>query len=815
MLGVGDVTQSQNNAAEFELAKNAIYKMNGVVPYSLVRGNHDNSPEYNNTFNNADYTSQFEGFYNDKIENSYRRMTIGDTKYLFITLDYGPEDEVLDWAGELCATYPDHKVIITTHAYLYADGTTIDTDDVCDPITMNGRENNGETIWNKLGRKYENIFMIISGHISSDRVQVVEAEGDNGNIVTQMLVDFQSVDSDYGYGSVGVVTMLYFSEDGKQVEVEAYSPIKQAYFREDNQFTFDIEKKTIVYHDFEGVEMGHANNGYGSFATVANNGGLGITDSANVSVVDGKMVCNFVNGNLVDLQLYNCGYADTGSSPINKDFVLSFDVQIGSTSASYGSIAIRDNIENKWLSPISLNSGKIHLNGVGSAELSTSELTHVEIVFNYDATATNSDSTTGAFTSVTLIVGGKQIGTAALNRTNGNFKYINHFRMFQDNNGTASLTLDNIYVGYGKGNRGAEFGTELYNVDFVGMTIPNEDSHQGTGFKLMNSFDTAKGVTDSKTNITYKGASYIANDIVSVRGSVTGDARGFIDLNLNDIGKKLSSGDAVLSMKIRPYGDMSSKVLTRVDGTDDTHFDIQYVDGTNYIKVDGQSYTTGVALSSYRFSTVEIVLHYDYAKLQYTKVSLYVNGEYIGSDDLKPVSQITLFRLFDSWSWNNNRGVDVDEVTIVTGNRTAYEGETVKTEFIGYQTTTPTNDAFNLRLISIMTDSDLSKYASIGYDVSVTYTYDGTNTETETLPASIGQCNKVFTSVVETTEMAGLNEITAAELGGQYIFAINVLGISTAWTNVQFTVTTYYQLTGQEKTTERTFNFTVDAANSI
>ena len=60
------------------LAKEAISKMDGVVPYSLARGNHDNSAPYNSTFNTDLYKSQFDGFYNDKLENAYKLMTLGE-----------------------------------------------------------------------------------------------------------------------------------------------------------------------------------------------------------------------------------------------------------------------------------------------------------------------------------------------------------------------------------------------------------------------------------------------------------------------------------------------------------------------------------------------------------------------------------------------------------------------------------------------------------------------------------------------------------------------------------------------------------------
>ena len=39
---------------------------------------------------------------------------------------------------------------------------------------------------------------------------------------------------------MGLVAMLYFSEDGSQVDVRYYSTIKKQWFMEENQFSFTV-----------------------------------------------------------------------------------------------------------------------------------------------------------------------------------------------------------------------------------------------------------------------------------------------------------------------------------------------------------------------------------------------------------------------------------------------------------------------------------------------------------------------------------------------------------------------------------------------
>lgn len=241
VFGLGDITD-KSTAAEWNAAKAQINKLNGVVSYSLVRGNHDKAADINTHFCNTTYTSQFEGFYkNGSIENSWKKLDVGEEKYLLITLDDGAKDDVLAWADEIIKANSDRKVIVTTHSYLSCNGDPLSDDvDSDTPAAKNPGQgyNDGIDIWNELLYENANVFMVIGGHIDADRVIQTKAVGKHGNEVIQMLVDPQAVDS--GVGPTGMVTMLYFSEDGKTIEVETYSTVRNAFFMEENQFTIDV-----------------------------------------------------------------------------------------------------------------------------------------------------------------------------------------------------------------------------------------------------------------------------------------------------------------------------------------------------------------------------------------------------------------------------------------------------------------------------------------------------------------------------------------------------------------------------------------------
>ncbi|MBQ8804411.1 MAG: metallophosphoesterase [Tyzzerella sp.] len=267
VFGLGDITDN-NNAAEWTLAQEQHARLTAAgIPYSAIRGNHDlptygksssaanyNTDDYTAYMGTDDYRAQFAtgGFYSgDNISNSWRTFEVGEVKYLMLTLDFGPDDDVLKWAEKIIKQHSEYQVIITTHAYLYRDGTTLDANENCPPIG-NGGYNNGDDIWEKLVSKYENIVLVMCGHDPSDNIVVSRDKGDNGNMVTSMLIDAQGVDSDMG--STGMLAMLYFSEDGKTVQVEYLSTVKAAknepaYFKAVNQFTLNLFNEEVSASD--------------------------------------------------------------------------------------------------------------------------------------------------------------------------------------------------------------------------------------------------------------------------------------------------------------------------------------------------------------------------------------------------------------------------------------------------------------------------------------------------------------------------------------------------------------------------------------
>ncbi|MBO4548784.1 MAG: metallophosphoesterase [Abditibacteriota bacterium] len=236
VMGLGDIT-NRNLPREWELAAEQYNRLNGILPWGVVIGNHDGSREYNAAFDTPANRASCAGFFEEgRIDNSYRFLTVGDNKYIIFTLEYGPRDEVMEWAGKLIDEHPDCKAIITTHCYLFRDGTTMDAKDM---YPAAGRPNNGDDLWEKYIRKHRTIQLAVCGHDPWDLVICRQEKGDAGNMITQILIDPQSTDANLK--GACLICFLGFSEDGKKAFVRYYSADRDKYYIRANQYEVDLE----------------------------------------------------------------------------------------------------------------------------------------------------------------------------------------------------------------------------------------------------------------------------------------------------------------------------------------------------------------------------------------------------------------------------------------------------------------------------------------------------------------------------------------------------------------------------------------------
>lgn len=228
VFALGDMTEG-DTLDEWDIVEKAVSLIDGKVRYSLVRGNHDGKLGFLSKFgNSSNYRKQYKASFLSSL-NTAVEFSAGDLDYLVLNLDYLPSDEVLAWANSVVEAHPYHNIIVTTHANLNSDGTRYDSDG----------GNGGTAQWEKFISKHSNIVLGFYGHIDDEYLSVVQTEGANDNIVSEILIDPQKTDLLYD-GGVGLVAFLYFSNGGKNVELRYYSTIRNQYYRPENQLSFEV-----------------------------------------------------------------------------------------------------------------------------------------------------------------------------------------------------------------------------------------------------------------------------------------------------------------------------------------------------------------------------------------------------------------------------------------------------------------------------------------------------------------------------------------------------------------------------------------------
>ncbi len=282
IFGLGDTVETlttypnkNRNPLEWVIARTQFRRLhdkagNVIIPYMVVRGNHDDEGGYHKYICNEKYQAQMDGFGYDpnrpltlgnSMSNSYRKIEIGNHKYLMLGLDYNADQAAIAWANQVIEAHPDHKVIVSVHAYLSSTGQTFAGDigsSNVDNTVLEEIPFNGMKLWTSIFRKHENMFMVLSGHVSVNSPVVSTRTGVNGNEVIEILVDPQAYDWDHGKDVVdeetGAITpgkagafvlMLNFTNGGEKLEIEYYSTAYGKFYGAGNQRVMELDEGTL------------------------------------------------------------------------------------------------------------------------------------------------------------------------------------------------------------------------------------------------------------------------------------------------------------------------------------------------------------------------------------------------------------------------------------------------------------------------------------------------------------------------------------------------------------------------------------------
>ena len=244
VLTLGDLTES-NTESEWQFFRDSLAPLDSTLPIVLALGNHD----YGDGGTANHRVSLFEKYFQpsfthpsrslletlepSSLENALYSIAVGPAQLGVLVLEWSPRERTVKWANDILARHPKLRTIVVTHAFLYSDDTRYDYKTLHDKQAWNPlayrtaaphdilrSAHDGEMLWQELVKKHANVFLVLSGHVLNDGTGRLTSRGDQGNLVHQLLSNYQMLDE----GGLGYLRLLEFLPDGRTLRVKTYSP---------------------------------------------------------------------------------------------------------------------------------------------------------------------------------------------------------------------------------------------------------------------------------------------------------------------------------------------------------------------------------------------------------------------------------------------------------------------------------------------------------------------------------------------------------------------------------------------------------------
>ncbi|HKT51547.1 MAG TPA: carboxypeptidase regulatory-like domain-containing protein [Candidatus Angelobacter sp.] len=249
VLGEGDIVNDFSDPEQQESSDSAFRVLdNAGIPYMLAIGNHDYddaAPKngrpvkgFNRFFGPSRYAGKayYRGnFPTGSNENFFGVLNIGGKDFLFLILEFMPRPESVSWAKSILQANPDKEAIVVTHSFTYIDNTRVD---FCDTNDMPAGNATGDDLWQTL-RKFPNVIMVLSGHLTNGQAGHRSDIADGGNLVNEMMANYQT----FPNGGDGWLRILTFHPASNTISVQTFSPFLKR-FKTDTRNQF-----TVPYHN--------------------------------------------------------------------------------------------------------------------------------------------------------------------------------------------------------------------------------------------------------------------------------------------------------------------------------------------------------------------------------------------------------------------------------------------------------------------------------------------------------------------------------------------------------------------------------------
>ena len=242
-LYMGDLTE-HNTREEWRWFRDQLEPFQDRLPILLATGNHDYGHDGDAHLRQTLFDNYFRAppgaaapllatDLRNSIENAYYRIALPRVTLGVLVLEWAPRASTVAWANRVLSQFAHDRVIVVTHAYLYEDSTRYDwhtrgAAQRWNPLwydmdwleQLYDREYDGEMLWNALVRRHPGIFLVLCGHVGGSGTGQLASRGDGGNLVEQVLANFQLLDQ----GGLGYLRLFEIQPDGRSMRMKTYSP---------------------------------------------------------------------------------------------------------------------------------------------------------------------------------------------------------------------------------------------------------------------------------------------------------------------------------------------------------------------------------------------------------------------------------------------------------------------------------------------------------------------------------------------------------------------------------------------------------------
>lgn len=242
ILNVGDVTQN-NNKIQWTRFYNSTETIGAIIPYYVVTGNHDYTWNSSSKIESREtsYINEYchfpktdigiiDYYESNSLHNYVAELYLENRTNLYLlALEFGPRNEILEWANKYVNNHKDKRFLLLTHEWLDSKGNRISNGSFAElQFKDNSSFTTPEQIWQTLVKPNDNIVAVLCGHCGF--TAELFSENDNGRMVPQIMFNLQY----QANGGNGLIQLWEFPINSQFVSIGVYDTIHQDWYMQDS-----------------------------------------------------------------------------------------------------------------------------------------------------------------------------------------------------------------------------------------------------------------------------------------------------------------------------------------------------------------------------------------------------------------------------------------------------------------------------------------------------------------------------------------------------------------------------------------------------